>query len=224
MNATEFQAWLNAHGASLAVDGQPGPATRAAIAAVFTNLHAPAVTDAEITGFAEQIGCAVKQLRAVAKVESGGAAFDTHGRPKILFERHYFHRLTEGRWSVCAFSNPDGGGYAEDSWDKLVAAACRDPWAAFQSASWGKFQIMGAHWKALGYASPLEMAWSMRESEAGHYDALVRFVTVNGLGDEIRAISRNPADNAAFASKYNGPGFRKFSYDEKLAVAMGLGA
>lgn len=220
MTTAEFQAWLNAHGENIAVDGAAGPMTRAAIMSAFANRNAPAVSDAEVTDFAAQIGCTVKQLRAVAKVESGGAAYDAAGRPKILFERHYFHRLTEGRWSVSAFSNPDAGGYSEDSWDKLAAAACRDPWAAFQSASWGKFQIMGAHWNALGYSSPLEMAWAMRQSEAGHYDALVRFVNVNGLADEMQRISTNPADNVAFASKYNGPGFRKFSYDAKLAVAM----
>lgn len=220
MNAAELQAWLNAHGASIAVDGQCGPATRAAIEAVFANTNAPAVTPADIVGFAEAIGCTTQQLRAVAKVESGGSAFDTHGRPKINFERHYFHRLTDGKWSVSAFSNPTSGGYAEDSWGKLVAAACKDPWAAFQSASWGKFQIMGAHWKTLGYASPLEMAWSMRETEAGHYDALVRFVKAEGLSDEMRAISTHAPDNVAFAKAYNGPGYAKYSYHTKLAGAM----
>lgn len=220
MTPSEYQTWLNARGASLVVDGKPGPATAAALSAVFSNTAAAAVNDADIVAFASAIGCTTKQLRAVAKVESGGAAFDAKGRPKILFERHYFHRLTDGKWSVCDHSNPKGGGYAEDSWAKLAAAAARDPWAAFQSASWGRFQIMGAHWKALGYASPLEMAWSMREDEGGHYDALVRFVKANGLADEMRAISRDPADNAAFARRYNGPQFAKFQYDRKLADAM----
>lgn len=220
MTLTEFQEWLNARGANIAVDGIPGPATRAAIKAVFANKGAPAVTNADVAIFAERIGCTTQQLRAVAKVESGGAAFDADGHPKILFERHYFHRLTEGRWSVANFSNPKGGGYSEDSWEKLAQAACRDPWAAFQSASWGRFQIMGAHWKALGYASPLEMAWTMREGEAGHYDALVRFVKANGLSDEMACISTDPKDNEAFASKYNGPRFRQFDYHTKIAAAM----
>lgn len=220
MNITEFQEWLLAHGQEIKVDGQAGPATRLAIVSAFSNRSAPAVTDAEVAGFAAEIGCSVKQVRAVAKVESGGAAFDTAGRPKILFERHYFHRLTDGKWSVCSFSNPSGGGYGEDSWDKLVAAACRDPWAAFQSCSWGKFQVMGANWKALGYASPLDMAWSMRESEAGHYEALARFVKVNGLADDMARLSTNAADNEGFAKGYNGPGFRNFDYHTKLAAAM----
>lgn len=220
MTPTDFQLWLNAHGAALKVDGNLGTQTRAAIAAAFANRGAPSVSDGDIAAVALTLGCTVKQIRAVAKVESGGAAFDAMGRPKILFERHYFHRLTIGKWSVTSFSNPEPGGYGEDSWGKLIAAACLDPWSAFQSASWGKFQVMGVHWNALGYASPLEMAWAMRTSERAHYDALARFVKVNGLVPAIQRLSANKADNEAFAAGYNGPGFRRFDYHAKLAEAM----
>lgn len=220
MNIIEYQSWLNAHGASLAVDGVAGAQTKAALLSVFANKNAPAATNADIIQIAERIGCSSKQVRAVAAVESGGAAFDKAGRPKILFERHYFHRLTEGRWSVTPYSDPKAGGYMVDSWDKLAAAAARDPWAAFQSASWGKFQVMGAHWKALGYASPLEMAWALREDEVAHYDALARFVKVNGLADDMARLSTNAADNVGFARGYNGPGYAKYAYDRKLAEAM----
>lgn len=220
MTPAEYQTWLNDHGASLKVDGHVGPASRAAMLALFANPSAVAVTPEQVQSFAHAIGCTEKQLRAVAKVESGGAAYDTKGRPKILFERHYFHRLTMGKWSVSAFSNSTGGGYSEDSWQKLADACERDPWAAFQSISIGKFQIMGAHWNALGYASPLQMAWSMRQSEAGHYEALVRFITVNKLGGAVRMLSANSTDNVAFAARYNGPGYAKFNYHTKLAGAM----
>jgi hypothetical protein len=216
----EFQAWLNAHGASLAVDGVAGAQTKRAVLSVFANKQAPAASNADIAVIAARIGCTPKQVRAVAAVESGGSAFDAIGRPKILFERHYFHRLTEGKWSITEYSNPSAGGYAADSWLKLADAAARDPWAAFQSASWGKFQVMGAHWKALGYDSPLDMAWAMRESEMAHYDALARFVKVNGLADDMARLSTNPADNVGFARKYNGPGYAKYAYDQKLARAM----
>lgn len=220
MNIAELQAWLNERGQNLLVDGRAGRATRAAIVAAFANPRAPAVTAEQITAFAADIGCSERQLRAVAKVESSGGGFDDHGRPKILFERHYFHRLTEGQWSVSLFSNPKVGGYDVDSWTKLTQAACRDPDAAFQSASWGKFQIMGAHWDALDYPNPLAMPWAMRESEAAHYDALVRFVKHNNLVPAIRRLSTDPADNEAFAGGYNGIGFRKFDYHGKLARAM----
>lgn len=220
MNTGELQRWLFNHGQSLVIDGIGGPGTRTAILAAFINTTAPAVTDADIQALASRLGCTAKQIRAVARVESGGAAFDGIGRPKMLFERHLFHRLTNGVHSVTSFSNPDGGGYNEDSWNKLTKAACVDPDAAFASASWGKFQVLGSHWKGLGYPSALELAYSTVGSEAAHYELLARYVEANGLKPAIAKLSANPADNVAFAKGYNGPAFRKFRYDEKLAVAM----
>ena len=220
MTPTAYQEWLNARGASLLVDGQPGAKTRAATVAVFTNPKAPAVTDSEIAAIALRLGCTPKQVRAVAKVESGGAAFDKQGRPKILFERHLFHRATSGAYSVAAFSNSAGGGYGEDSWEKLTQAACKNVDAAFSSTSWGRFQVLGMHWKVLGYPSPIDMAYSAVLSEAGHYTMLARYVEANGLKPAIQALSSNPETCRAFASGYNGAGYRKFDYHTKLAAAM----
>lgn len=220
MNVGELQRWLFEHGQSLVIDGIGGPGTRAAIVAAFTNKAAAEVSDADITMLASRLGCTSKQIRAVARVESGGKAFDDQGRPKILFERHLFHRLTNGEHSVTSFSNPLSGGYNEDSWEKLAKAACVDPEAAFASASWGKFQVLGTHWKALGYPSALELAYSTVKSEAAHYELLARFIEHNGLKPALAKLSDRAADNEAFARAYNGPNFRKFRYDEKLAVAM----
>lgn len=220
MTVAELQTWLVDHGQNLVVDGKCGPVTRAAILAAFTNKEAPAVTAADVAGFASEIGCSVKQLQAIAAVESAGGGFTWEGRPKILFERHYFWRLTVGKFGITPFSNSVRGGYREDSWNKLCHAACKDPHAAFSSASWGKFQIMGAHWNTLGYRSPIAMAYTMSRSEGDHYEALVRFIKANSLQDEARALSTDPADCAPFAKAYNGPAYKTNSYDEKLARAM----
>ena len=220
MNSEQLQLWLNAHGASLVVDGQCGMKTRDAIKEVFANPHAPAVNDADILALASRLGCTTKQLRAVAKVESGGKAFDDQGRPKILFERHIFSRLTNHLFDVTPYSNPRGGGYNENSWAKLTEAACKNADAAFSSISIGKFQIMGMHWSLLGYPSPIDMAYEAVKSEAGSYDMLVRFIEKNNMKGALQRISTNPRDNVAFASRYNGPSFRTFRYDGKLAEAM----
>ncbi|MFA6031806.1 MAG: N-acetylmuramidase family protein [Myxococcota bacterium] len=201
-------------------DGRWGPASRAALLAHFSNTNAPAITPPDIVTFAERLGCTVKQVRAVAKVESGAGGFDDLGRPRILFERHYFHRLTEGRWTPATYSNPKGGGYSENSWEKLSQACGRDPDAAFQSASWGRFQVMGAHWRKLGFASPYEFAHSFVQSEANHYWSLVHYIEAFGLVDEMRAISTDPDDCRGFAKGYNGPQYQRFDYHEKLAAAM----
>jgi len=221
MTVADLQRWLNEHGAiTIGVDGKYGPATRNALLAAFSNLSAPAITSDQIDGIAERLGCTRKQVMAVAKVESGGSAYDDLGRPKILFERHYFHRLTQGKWSVCAYSNGTAGGYGESSWQKLADAAGKDPDAAFQSASWGRFQIMGSHWKALGYLDEVAMPWAMREGEYGHYEALCRYVETFGLVKAIRALSTDPETCRAFAKGYNGPGYARFDYHTKLAKAM----
>lgn len=221
MTPTEFQQWLGAHGHPVVVDGNPGPQTRGATLQVFSNTCAAAVTDAEIEAIAARLGCTVKQIRAVALVESGGAAFDKQGRPKILFERHLFHRLTNGEWSVSLFSNPKGGGYAEDSWAKLTMAASKNARAAFSAASWGKFQVLGMHWLALGYPSAIDMAYSTVTGEAAHYEMLVRFIEANGLKGAMMALSSDAETCRPFAKHYNGPNYEaNGAYHEKLARAM----
>lgn len=208
------------HAIGVKVDGLWGPASRAGLLARFTNPAAPAVTDSEIVGFARRLGCTPKQIRAVAKVESGGSAFDSKGRPKILFERHLFHRMTGGRFTPAPFSNPAYGGYSEDSWMKLAYAAGKNPEVAFSSCSWGRFQVLGSHWRKLGYASAFELAMSTARTEMAHYELLVRYVEKFGLVTAIRALSADPATCVAFARGYNGPDFGRNQYDRKLARAM----
>lgn len=201
-------------------DGKWGPASRAALLARFVNTATPAITPGQLQAFADRLGVSLRQLAAVASVESSGGGFDAQGRPKILFERHVFHRLTKGRWSPSAFSNPARGGYGESSWEKLVFACGADPDAAFASASWGKFQVMGFHAEALGYASSFALALSTTVSEAAHYELLCRFIEANRLVTAMRAISADPKDCRAFARAYNGPAYAQNRYDEKLARAM----
>ena len=162
----------------------------------------------------------------MAKVESGGAGFLPSGHPKILWERHHFWKRLQ--LAAPLISNPKPGGYTldanrngvNDSWEKLAEAAMHAPAWAIESCSWGRFQVMGFWWKPLGYASAIDFAWSMRESEAGHFEALVRYIQHNKLAGAFRALSSDPEACRAFAKGYNGPGYRKFSYHQKLAEAM----
>lgn len=221
MNGKELQAWINAKGGNIAVDGQPGPATRDAEKAIFVNKDVPAITDAELHGLADDLGCNLNQLKAVAEVESGGSGFDANGRPKMLFERHKFSKWTGGKYDVCSYSNPSGGGYNEDSWEKLAQASCKDAEAAYRSCSWGKFQVLG-EWAAwCGFASAADMAFSCTQSEAAHYALFASYVDkVASLRDELRAVSTDPDDCRAFAKGYNGPSYEDFDYHEKIAAAM----
>lgn len=189
--------------------------------AVLTNKDAPAVNANDITVIASRLGVTTKQVQSVAKVESAGGGFTKSGLPKQLFERHYFHRLTGGKWTPAVYSQPKWGGYSDsDTWERFRLALDKDPAAAFQSASWGKFQVMGAHWKALGYPSPFAMVWTLAQSEADHYEMLARFIEANDMKHAMQSLSTNPETCREFARKYNGPQYGKNRYHIKLAEAM----
>lgn len=215
MTITELQALIGT-----TPDGRWGRASRAALVDRFRNTSAPMITPSDLAGFAVRLGCTVKQLQAVAAVESAGAGFDATGKPRILFERHIFHRLTGGKFSPAPFSASDYGGYSVPSWSKLADAAGKNPDAAFSSCSWGRFQVMGMHWKKLSYASAFDLAVSTVTGEAAHFELLARYIETFGLKDELAKLSANPADCAPFAKGYNGPDYARNRYDHKLAMEM----
>jgi hypothetical protein len=222
-----LQLWLNNKGTGsallpLTVDGIPTPVLRDAIIETFRNRNAPAITQPEINQFADRLGCSPRQLATVAAVESGGAGWDDSGLLKCLYERHYLWRRI--RLAVPLLSDAAPGGYTvdadrdgiNDSWEKLADAAMR--WSfgtAFECASFGKFQIMGAWWRKLGYPSVADFVWEMSRGERAHYEALCRYIEVNGLVAAVRAIDGHPANCLAFARGYNGKGQK--GYDSRLA-------
>lgn len=202
-------------------DGIWGPASRAALMAQFANTDAPALSATDIAGAASRLGCSIRQINAVRKVEAAGRGFDAAGRPKILFERHRFHKLTGGRFSPTIFSQREPGGYNVNSWGKLCdAIGTGEVDAAFQSASWGAFQVMGEWWDELGYPSPYALAWSTVQSEAGQLELLIRYIEHFRLQDELAALTSNPETCRPFAAAYNGPGYRRNRYDIRLAAEM----
>lgn len=223
----ELQKWLNSKGANLVEDGIGGKNTRNAILTLFVNRNANKITPADITLIAESLGTSSYQVMAVAEVEANGAAWDRQGRLKVLWERHYMWKRIQKR--VPLLSDPKPGGYTldadkdgiNDSWEKIADAACRWGIIAFECASFGKFQIMGAWWKDLGYASPIDFAWELSRDEYSNYDALARFVRRNNLIPAMKKLSSRSEHNRAFARGYNGPAYAKNRYHEKLAAAMG---
>jgi hypothetical protein len=232
-NRIALQRFLVSKGAILTVDGVVGPHTQRSLFDLFANKAVPKVTPNQIGFVARELGVQPEQVRAVAAVESSGGGFLPSGHPKILWERHWFFKRIGRSLSASSvigafLASPQMGGYTldadkdgiNDSWEKLIEACATDPVAAFESCSWGMFQIMGGHWKALGYPDVFEFAWSMRESEFGHYCALAAFIKANGLAKAMRALGTSPAANAAFARGYNGPAYAKNAYDRKLATAM----
>lgn len=221
-----LQTWLNARGANLDVDGDWGPNTAAAVIEVFRNRNAPAATADEIRMIADANGFDPRAMRAVAKVESAGGGWDDAGLLKCLWERHWLWRRV--RVAVPLISNPSPGGYTidanrnaiNDSWEKMSDATGRFGFnVAAECASFGKFQIMGAHWRALGYESVADFIWQLSRHEAAHYRAFAAFVRVNGLTAALNRVDGNPENARAFARGYNGGGYAAGRYHEKIAAA-----
>ena len=177
------------------------------------------LTDDDYAAAATALDLDVATIKAVADVESPGSAFDTLGRPRILFERHYFHRLTGGRYDRLhtRISAKASGGYGKFSaqYGKLEEAYALDSDAALSSASWGRFQIMGSNFRAAGFTSVRQFVQALSRSEAAHLKAFVSFVA----SDKVMIAALRRHDWAAFAKSYNGKGYRQNLYDDKLKSA-----
>jgi hypothetical protein len=184
------------------------------------------VADA-IAAAAAEFAIEAAALAAIAELESGGvgyAAFDGRREPPIRFEGHYFDRRlsgekraqarAEGLSSPVAGKVPNPAGQAA-RWRLLDRAAAIDRKAAWESASWGLGQVMGAHWAWLGYASVDAFVAEARSGASGQARQMARYIAKAGL---IPAIARR--DWAAVARGYNGPGYAKNRYDERLAAAF----
>lgn len=183
------------------------------------NPNAPHLTDKDFQTAADQYGIEVAAIRAVAKVESGGrTGFDAQGRPKILFEAHIFHKFTKGKYDkqYPELSEPTWAlgkkYYSLDQWSRMYQAMGLDQEAAFKSASWGMFQIMGYNHN--GFAAVDQFVAAMFESEAQHLKSFLAFCADNHL---IPALKKK--DWASFAQAYNGPGYKENNYDQKMAQA-----
>jgi hypothetical protein len=176
------------------------------------------LTRANFVRAAAMLDCEVAAIQAVAEVESLGDGFLLDGRPKILFERHVFSRLTERRFDDAYpdLSNTAPGGYSGGvgEYARLYRAVQLDGDAAVQAASWGAFQIMGFNWQACGEASLTGFLLAVHHDDGAHLGLFCRFIVSRGLAGALRA-----KDWTEFARGYNGPAFAKNRYDQKIAAA-----
>ncbi|AIO49626.1 N-acetylmuramidase domain-containing protein [Burkholderia cenocepacia] len=205
-------------------DGIAGPKTYAALA---TGLRDPKHLGlADLERAARTLDVPLACIRAVNEVESRGAGFLPDGRPVILFERHVFWKRLQARGidpAPFAARQPDivsrtRGGYRGSAAEyvRLATAESIDAGAAWESASWGAFQVMGYHWERLGYAGIDAFVACMEDGEAQHLDAFVRYIAAD---DTLRR-ALGARQWAAFARAYNGPDYAANLYDVKLARAF----
>jgi hypothetical protein len=171
---------------------------------------------------ARALNCSVATIKAVAKIESGSSGFNPDGSPKTLFEGHHFYRfsgstpysVTHPHLSYRRWTRKHYGRSWRQEQSRLNQAIDLNREAALKSASWGKFQIMGFHYRKLGYQSVEDFVKDMQTSEGTQLDAFVRYVKAFGLADELQR-----KDWAGFAYGYNGPRYYVNRYDEKMRMA-----
>lgn len=184
-----------------------------------------------------QLGVTEAHVRAVDTVESAGAGFGKDGRIKILFEPHKFQRHTKGKFDKTHpnLSHPrdhrNQVSYARNQHEVFHEACALDKDAAIKSCSWGRYQVLGEHYKALGFESPQEFMDQHLISEHQHLMAFCKFIRIN---PRMHAALKR-SDWPVFAECYNGPAYnvnpwnrkthpRQFAawvpYDKKLHVSF----
>ncbi len=182
----------------------------------FSSSGAP-MTAADLDRATTMLRCEPAALWALLAVETSGAGFLPDRRPKLLFERHYFSRLTEGRFDTLdpdiSAATPGGYGPAgAHQYDRLQAALLLDRPAALESASWGIGQITGAAFKTAGYSDVETLVADCVGGEGAQLVCLARFLVSTGLATALR--DRNWTQ---LARGYNGPDYAANHYDSRLA-------
>lgn len=164
---------------------------------------------------------------AIAEVESGGrTGFLPDGQLQVLFEAHLFYRelkklgldaddlakkhpdLISKTWNRKLYK----GGSKEN--DRLSRAMQIHPCAAF-CASYGMFQILGSHWRRLGFSSVTQFVEFLQKGRGNHVIAFVHFI----VSDRRLKNAVNTRNWADFAKYYNGADYAVNKYDEKIAAA-----
>ena len=194
------------------------PATATAGLLPPPNPAARSLNEADYKSAAESLGVEVAVIKAVSEVESSGKGFDSKGRPKILFEAHWFHKFTHGKFDskyphLSQLTWALGKKYYSlDQWERLSEAMNLDLEAAWKSASWGKFQVMGFNHS--GWEKVKDFVFAMFESEAQHLKSFLAYCKDRKLVAHLKK-----KDWAAFALGYNGSGYAANKYDLKLKAA-----
>ena len=180
----------------------------------------------EIVQIADEHNLDRASLFAVIEVESGGrltASVGGRNEPLIRFEGHYFYRLLPNskrnkalaRGLASSKAGQVKNPYRQVSRWKLLKRAERiDRDAALQSCSWGCGQVIGSHWRWLGYSSVDGLVSEARSGAGGQLRLMMRYIKKAGL---IRKLQSH--DWAGFARAYNGPAYRRYNYHIKLRDA-----
>ena len=225
---------------NLVVDGIVGPKTWSKLLEKEQQLiifNDKFLAEQDMIDFATDNNLELAVVKAVNQVESRGKGFLIHGRPVILFEGHVFWRELKKRGvNPKDFDLNTYGDVLYEKWTKKhykggsgeytrleKAAGMSDQPevhdAAYSAASWGAFQIMGFHYKNLGYASVDHFVSEHYEHEREHLKAFGKFIATTTFSGKKLIDWLREKNWDKFAHGYNGSGYKKNKYHIKLANA-----
>lgn len=173
------------------------------------------LTQNEKATIACEYGLTLADIETVIAVESGGIGFDVStGKIIIQFEPTWFRRKSpytpSGKWSQ------NGVERQAAEWVAFNDAFSKNQNAAMESTSVGLMQVMGFHYKLLGFKSVGEMWDFAKVSEANQLRLGVMFIKTNL---KMYNALRNH-DFRTFAYYYNGSQYEKFNYHTRLLDAF----
>lgn len=217
----------------LKVDGLVGPKTWTlveekvhALKQTPTIYTSQFLSESDFDAFAVKYQVEKAAIKAVQEVEAAGRGF-IQGHIKLLFEGHIFWKelkkqgiqpstIQAGNENIIypSYFTPNPY-YRENQLARLNKAILINEEAAFRSASYGLFQIMGFHAGDLGFDSAKSMFDYLSQSESNQLDVFGKFAEKNNLLSFIRK-----HDWAGFAKRYNGSAYQTNQYDKKLEKAF----
>lgn len=173
-----------------------------------------AITLQEIEQLSVEFGVQTSRIQAIKQVESGGIGFDeVTGKIIIQFEPVWFRKKSpytpSGKWSL------NGVERQSQEWIAFSDAFAKNPNAAMEATSIGIMQVMGFHWKLLGFKSVGQMWDYAKKSEYNQLRLSLLFIRSNKK--MFKALIN--ADWKTVAYYYNGEKYYVLKYDVKLANA-----
>lgn len=157
-------------------------------------------TKEDVKSCANSIFIEYAALMAFIATESPMQGFQ-NGKLLIQFEPAWFRKkepfAPSGKWSVNKVD------VQSKEWDAFNNAFSIDQESAMESTSIGLPQIMGFHWKRLGYKSVGEMWDDFKTGEVAHIKALCQFI----VSDRKLYTAIKNREWHSVATLYNGSGY-----------------
>ena len=186
------------------------------------------LTEQDYIEVARELGVEVAAIKAVVDIETGQThtGFYAPGKPLINFDVSIYRsvaprhgvNLTEAKNKFPEiFRGPDVKKYGSNQkaqQARLDAAIQINEDAALESVFWGMFQVGGFNWKLCGAESVRDFVDKMTRSERDQLELFAAYCKSRGLVKYIKN-----KDWTSFAYRYNGPGYKKYSYDTRMAKA-----